>query len=173
MRHLDDFQAATKEIAMSIRNLLFATAFSLASLGPPTPMAYVRSRRRASTSAMYRVSPTTPSSAMGFMSSRRLRRASWERRSVSCPFLQRASVWSSRHRTRPVQSRSAGGATSTRPQDGRCLQLNFGSASGARTESKRIEPGAMQDHDNPCAAIPVGQHRAIWADCFPVPSGVA
>jgi hypothetical protein len=30
---LDDFHNTTKEIAMSVRNLLFATAFALASLG--------------------------------------------------------------------------------------------------------------------------------------------
>jgi hypothetical protein len=78
---------------------------------PHTPMACVRLRPRASTSARCPVSPTTPSSATDSMLSRPLRRARRERRSVLCLFLHRVRVWFSQHRTRQVRSKSAGTAT--------------------------------------------------------------
>jgi hypothetical protein len=92
---------------MSIRSMLVAAAFALASLetaqadglGPIDAMSIDL--------AECPVSPTTRPNATGSMSSRPSHKAWRERRSESCLFLCRASVRLSQHRIRYAHSKSA------------------------------------------------------------------
>jgi hypothetical protein len=96
---------------MSIRNTLFTTAFALASLGAARADGLRPIEAQSIDLGDVSGVATTPSSVMGFMSSRHLRRASRELRSASYLFLHRARMWFSRHRTRQACSKSAGRAT--------------------------------------------------------------
>jgi hypothetical protein len=97
---------------MSIRSMLFAAAFALASV----EAAHADSLRpiEAKSIDLGEVSGVAyyTSSAMVSMLSRPLRRAWRDCRSVLCLFLHRVRVWfSQHHHTRQVRSKSAGTAT--------------------------------------------------------------